>query len=441
MTDRTKRAIGASTVARHELPNGVTLLVYPNPTSPSVAITGYHAASAVLETQETAGLASLTAEALNRGTTSRTFLEFSQALDDVGASLSFHADTELGSFGGRALADDLELLLTLATDGLAHPIFPEDEIVRIRDQTLAGIAYADDNPAAVAGRRFRELLYEPDNPNAWPVEGYAPSVSRFRRQDLQAFHQRAYTPQTLVLAIVGAVDPANVLDLAMATVGSWTNHRGSISLEGWHHALASADAPPHAPDGDHRREDLALAGKTQTEFVLGWLGLRRNEPQYYAAIVANYILGQMGLGGRIGSNVRDTQGLAYHATSSFESGLTRQPWTLRAGINPSNVDQAISASLHEAHKLADQPPDADELRLTKQALIGSMPLQLERNEGIANMLLALERHGLGLDFLTIFPDLVTNVRAQDVCTVIGSIMNNPGYTLVTVGPDLDTLGK
>ena len=120
MTDRTKRAIGASTVARHELPNGVTLLVYPNPTSPSVAITGYHAASAVLETQETAGLASLTAEALNRGTTSRTFLEFSQALDAVGASLSFHANTELGSFGGRALADDLELLLTLATDGLAH---------------------------------------------------------------------------------------------------------------------------------------------------------------------------------------------------------------------------------------------------------------------------------------------------------------------------------
>ena len=70
-----------------------------------------------------------------------------------------------------------------------------------------------------------------------------------------------------------------------------------------------------------------------------------------------------------------------------------------------------------------------------------MPLQLERNEGIANMLLALGRHGLGLDFLTIFPDLVTNVRAHDVCTVIGSIMHNPGYTLVTVGPDLDTLGK
>ena len=432
-----RHAINADSVARHTLQNGATLLVYPNPASPSVAIGGYHAGGSVLETRESAGLSSLTADALNRGTANRTFYEFSEALDQVGASLSFHADTEYAALGGRALAEDLALLLTLATDVLANPVFPEDEVGRVRDQTLTVLAHAEDSPGSRAARRFRELLYGPANPNGWPEDGYAKTVRQFEADDLRSFHARAFAPATLVLAVVGAVDPPAVRDLAEQTIGAWAPQPDAVTLADWQQALAAADAPQVAPT-EPRREDLTIEGKTQTEFLLGWLGIRRTDPTFHATIVANFILGQMGLGGRIGTNVRDTQGLAYHASSYIVPGLTRQPWTVRAGINPANVDRAIEASLHEARQLADTPPDAEELRLSKQALIGSLPLRLERNDGIANMLLTMERYGLGLDHLGAYPDLVDAVTADDVRNVTAAVMADPAYTLVTAGPELPT---
>jgi zinc protease len=437
MTAPSGHGISESTVTRAELPNGSTLLIYPNPSSPSVSISGYHAAGSVLETPDRAGLASLTADALNRGTTSQSFLESSQALDDVGASLSFHADTEHAALSGRALADDLELLLRLAADSLAHSTFPDVEITRLREQTLAGIAYAEDNPAAIASRRFRELLYPAKSPNGWPVEGYRQTVSRLEPQDLRDFHNRAYSPANLVLAVVGAVEPARVVGLAAATIGAWGPSKSAVAPQGWHEALRTSDVPRTRPETAPQREHVAMAGKTQTEFVLGWLAFRRGDPEYYAAVVANYILGQMGLGGRIGTNIRDTQGLAYHATSSLHASLTTQPWTLRAGINPANLDRAIEASLDEALRLAETPPAADELNLTKQALVGSLPLQLERNEGIAGVLLTMERYGLGLNYLDEYPDCIRHVSASDVSETTASIMRDPGYTLVTAGPGFD----
>ena len=437
MTAGPRHAINADSVARHTLQNGATLLVYPNPASPSVAIGAYHAAGSVLETRERAGLAGLTADALNRGTANRTYLEFSEELDQVGASLAFHADTEYAAFGGRALAEDLELLLTLSTDVLTHPTFPDDEVGRVREQTLTVLAHAEDSPGSREARRFRELLYGPSSPNGWPEDGYAETVREFQADDLRAFHTRAYAPASLVLAVVGSVDPPAVRDLAERTIGAWNADPHAASPADWRQALEAADAPPAAP-AEPRREDLTIEGKTQTEFLLGWMGIRRTDPSYFATIVANFILGQLGLGGRIGSNVRDTQGLAYHASSYAVPGLTRQPWSIRAGINPANVDRAIEASLKEARQLAETPPDAEELRLSKQALIGSLPLRLERNDGIANMLLTLERYGLGLDYLGAYPGLIEAVTADDVRDATAAVMADPAYTLVTAGPELPT---
>ena len=92
-------------------------------------------------------------------------------------------------------AEDLALLLTLATDVLANPVFPEDEVGRVRDQTLTVLAHAEDSPGSRAARRFRELLYGPANPNGWPEDGYAKTVRQFEADDLRSFHARAFAPR------------------------------------------------------------------------------------------------------------------------------------------------------------------------------------------------------------------------------------------------------
>ncbi len=435
--DHPRRAgLGAETVDRSRLPNGVTLLVYANPTSPSVAVAGQHLAGAVMEDEADCGLASLTADALNRGTASRSFHEFSAELDAVGASLGFGASLEQASFYGRALAEDIDVLFRLAADGLRNPTFPAEEVGRLRDQVLTGIAHIEDDPDALAERRFRELLYGPGNPLGRPTEGYASTVRGLTPDALRDFHARTYDPLALTIAVVGAVETAAVRDLAAAEFGGWKAPSNGSTREAWTAAIERYDAAERARAAHPLREDLTLAGKTQTEFTLGWLGVRRGDPTYYASMVGNFILGQLGLGGRIGANVRDKQGLAYHASSSVEVGRTRRPWTLRAGINPANVERAVASSLEEARGLCERPVTDEELRLTKQAMIGSLPLRLERNGGIAQMLLTIERFGLGLDYLSRYPDMVNGVTARDVQDAASAVLARPGYTLVTAGPRL-----
>ena len=426
-------AIGPDSVVRTTLANGVVLVVYPDPSSPSVAVTGQHAAGAILESEHQCGLAGLTADALSRGTTSRSFMEFSAELDDVGASLNFGAGIEDGALSGRALAEDVGLLLRLAADGLRNPLFPDDEVERLRDQALAGIAYAEDNPSALADRRFRELVFGRANPYGRPDEGYTETMAGLSSADLRDFHAAAFDPASLTLVVVGGVDPDDVHDQVVTQFEGWRSpSEGAVERR-----LASIHAfDDVSAAGGGTRQDLSLEGKTQSEFTLGWPGVRRLDPQYFPVMIGNFILGQLGLGGRIGANVRDEQGLAYHATSHAESGHARLPWSLRAGVNPKNLQRAVDSSLHEAKRLAQDPPTDEELRLTKQAMIGSLPLRLERNGGIAGMLLTIESYDLGLDYLSRYPDLVAAVTADDVRCAAAQFLDPGSYTLVTAGPDL-----
>ena len=113
---------------------------------------------------------------------------------------------------------------------------------------------------------------------------------------------------------------------------------------------------------------------------------------------------------------------------------------VRAGINPANLQRAVETSLEEVRKLCEQPPSEEELRLTKQAMIGSLPLRLERNDGIAGLLLTIDRFDLGLDYLSRYPDLIDQVTGQDVQAAATAILSNPAYTLVTAGPELPLQG-
>ena len=427
------RSLGPETVARSTLANGMVLLVYPNPSSPSVAVAAQHAAGAILESEDDCGLAGLTADGLNRGTASRSFMQFSAELDDVGASLNFGAGIEYGSFSGRALAEDLDVLLRLAADGLQHSVFPDDEVERLRDQALTGIAHVENNPGALADRRFRELLFGRGNPYGRPDEGYAETMGALTPEKVRDFHAASYDPESLVLAVVGAVTPDAVRDLASRYFEGWRGP-GSGTAQRQRDAIRAFDTAATTAGGV--REDLSLAGKTQTEFTLGWPGVRRLDSEYFPVMMGNYILGQLGLGGRIGANVRDAQGLAYHATSHAEAAHARMPWTIRAGVNPVNVPKAVTSGLAEARRLMDEPPTDEELRLTKQAMVGSLPLRLERNGGIAGMLLTIENYGLGLDYLMRYPDIVEAVTADDVQQAAARLLDPEAYTLVTAGPEL-----
>jgi zinc protease len=161
---------------------------------------------------------------------------------------------------------------------------------------------------------------------------------------------------------------------------------------------------PHAPAPQQR--EVALAGKTQSDVVLGLPGIRRADPDYYALRMANMILGRLGMMGRLGDSVREAQGLAYGVHSELDAGLGPGPWAIRAGVNPANVDAALAAIGVELRRLREGGVMADELARGQRYSTGSLVLHLETNDGVAGLIQEIELFDLGLDYAARYPAII-----------------------------------
>jgi zinc protease len=412
------------TITRVELPNGVIVLAYENFSSPSVVIGGSLWAGSLSEAAEQAGLASFTAGMLMRGTETRTFGQINEALESVGAQLSFRCGVHTVGFGGKALAEDLDLLLDILADSLQHSTFPADEADKLQGQILTALQRRAYDTRRMARLTFDALLY-PNHPYGRSVQGYEETLSGLSRDHLASYYRDHYSPQGMVIALVGAVSASAVLDKVQR------------ALSGWHApgATPNRTIPPELRLDGLRRETVSVEGKTQSDLVLGWMGLTRKDPDYMKARLANTVLGVFGMMGRLGDSVRDEQGLAYYVYSTLEAGLGTGPWLTTAGVNPANVERAIEGILHEVRRLRDEPIPADELTDSQSFLTGSMPLRLETNEGIVSTLLDIEHHDLGFDYLLRFADLVNAVTVQDVQDMARKILDPDVYALAVAGTE------
>jgi zinc protease len=396
--------INPDTVLRRRLDNGVTVLVKENPTSPSLSIEGRLLAGAIYDDDATAGLASFTASMLRRGTRRHSFQEINMALDNVGASLGSSAGLNDMGFSGQALADDFDLLVDLLAEMLTEPAFPDLEREKLRGQTLTHLGILDSDTGYCADRAFMSALYPVGHPYCRSSLGTRDTVGAFRDQDLAAFYQANYHPGTLLVSVAGAVRAARVLDKLAATLGQWRMPGGPRPL-----TIPDAVTPPQI--GSKR---VNLPEKSQVDMIWGVVAMPRTSPDYYAAMMGNFILGRLGLMGRLGDNVRDKQGLAYYVASSLHVGMGPQPWNIVAGVSPDFVDRALASILYEVQRLRDEPVSDEELEDCRSYLLGALPLRLETNEGIADFLLSIEEFGLGLDYLQRYPAIIGGVSKEDI---------------------------
>jgi zinc protease len=410
------------TITRAELTNGITVLVYENHSSPAVVVSGYLWAGALSEVPEQAGLASFTAGMLLRGTKTRTFGQINEALESVGAQLAFQGGVHTVGFGGKALAEDLDLLLDILADGLRHPTLPPGEVERLRGQIITALQRRAHDTRQMARLTFDALLY-PDHPYGRSVRGYEETVSALTRDDLVGYYQHQYSPQGMVVAVVGAVSTAVVLDKVQAALGSWL-------MPG---AAPNRSIPPEVRLNERRQEAVVVEGKTQSDIVIGWPALARADADFMKARLANTILGVFGMMGRLGDSVRDVQGLAYYVYSQLQAGLGAGPWLAIAGVNPANVGRAVEGILHQVHRLRDEPVPVEELVDSQSFLTGSMPLRLETNEGIGSALLDMERYDLGFDYLLRHADLVNTVTVEDVQEMAQQYLDPEVYALAVAG--------
>jgi zinc protease len=175
--------------------------------------------------------------------------------------------------------------------------------------------------------------------------------------------------------------------------------------------------------------------KVQSDVVIGVPAIARSHPDFYAVRVANCILGQFGMMGRLGTRVREEQGLAYYAYSSLMTEMVGGVWVAGAGVNPANVDAAIASIEDEFARIGEDAVAAEELADSQAYLTGVLPLTLETNEGVAGTLLSMEWFDLGLDYLLRYTDLIYGVTAEDVRRVCAEYLRPERCVTVVAGPN------
>ena len=415
-------------IRRATLSNGLVVLGSENRSHPTVVLRLSVRAGSVLDEVERAGLATLTASGLTRGTRSRSFAEINETIDSAGMSLGSSAGRHVAGISARCLREDLDLAIELMADVVRHPVFPEPEIEQLRAQVLNGLRQADDDTGSVADRSFREHVYPEGHPYRLRSHGYLQTVDRLRAPDLAAFHAEHFGPAGAYVVVVGDVDFDDLVTRLEAALGDWSG-RQPAGADG-----VVPEAPPPVPG----RFEVALAGKTQSDLVLGRPAIRRSDPDYYALRMANLIFGRLGMMGRLGETVREEKGLAYSVYSELDAGVGAGPWTVRAGVNPANVDAAFEGIKEELERLRSGGVTADELERGQSYSTGTLVLQLETNDGVAGVIQDIEFFELGLDYIDRYPQIVKGLTLDTVNSAAARHL--PAYeetVRVVAGPGRD----
>lgn len=408
---------------RAELPNGVVVLLQETVMTPAVTISASFRAGSTFDPVDLPGLAYLTGRVIDRGTERRTASMLADALDERGVSLRVSSNRQALTVSCTCLAEDFDDVLEIVADVVRNPTFPDNEIEKRRSEAVTILRQNEDNPAARAVDAVLELMYGRLHPYGRPSKGTVQGVERLTRADMVAFHARRIRPGAMSLAIVGDVRPEHALD------------RATDALEGWiadPPAPVTVAAPP--PSAGRRVWTIAMPGKTQTDIAYGFTAIRRLDPRYYAYWMMNNVLGEFGLGGRLADNIRERQGMAYYAFSTFDPAAGEAPLLVRAGVDPANVDRAIAAIDHEVAALASAGPTMTELAETRAYLVGAIPRLLETNQSIAAFLQTSEEYGLGLDFDQRLPALLDTVTLDEIHAAAAEVLDPDRAAVAIAGP-------
>jgi zinc protease len=365
------------------------------------------------------GLAHLTAKGLLLGTSQRTANQINEELDFIGATLNGSSGRDNATVSLRVLKKDLDKGLDLFFEAITQPAFPEEEIRREIEKTLAAIQSSEDQPGEVAEKAFQKALFL-QSPYAHPVEGTKASLPQLNRQALLQFFRTYYHPNNAILTVVGDMTPDEVRTRLLPRLEKWP--AAEIPKEVF--KATSANEPKTL------KIDRAIS---QANIILGHAGISRGNPDYYAVNVMNYILGGGGFASRLTEEVRNKRGLAYSVYSFFDPGKYPGSFQIELQTKNSSAREAISLSLQEMDRIRREPVSERELEGAQKYLIGSFPMRFDSQAKLANFLTQIEYYGLGLDYPEKYPSILKAITRDDLHRVAKTYLHPENYILVVVG--------
>ena len=381
------------------------------------------AAGSARDPASRSGLAKLAHSLLDQGAGGLSESEIAHRLADVGAVLGGSFDRDRAGVTLRTLAAARERDQAIATflRVLHAPDFPEAVVRREKQRLIAAIREAEADPGTVAEKAFYRKLYG-SHPYAQDESGEPEAVARITRADLQRFHRAHYSAPNAVISIVGDLTRAEAEALAQ---------RIATGL-----GRAPAVAPLAQPVAPPAGETRLAHPSAQSHVLLGALGVRRNDPDFFPLFVGNYVLGGGGFDSRLLKEVRDQRGYAYSAYSYFLPMALSGPFQVGLQTKLAQTDDALKVARDTVRSFIAEGPSEAELVQAKANLTGGFPLRIDSNRKILEYLAVIGFYGLPRDYLDTWVDRVKAVDVAAVRDAFARRLNADAMVTVVVGGDV-----
>ena len=408
--------------ARVTLDNGLVLLLLEDHELPLVNVSVRVHTGGRLEPADKVGLARLTGTVMRTGgTKNMTGDQLDDYLESKAASIETSIGTESGAASLSCLKKDFPETVKILSDVLRYPAFDQQKIEIAKNQVVAGISRQNDDPQNIMFREFDQIIYGESSPYA-RVPTYQ-TVGAVTREDMIEWHARYFHPDRALVGVVGDFDTAQTVELLRQVFGSW--QKGP--------EVEKVDVPyqKEAPVGVFQvvKEDV-----NQANIIMGHLGIRRDNPDYYAVEILNQIFGG-GFSSRLFSNVRSQKGLAYAVSGGVEAewdhpGLFDMWLTTKT----ESTTPAIEALMEEARNLTAKPPTRDEIDKAKASILNSFIFNSDSMEKILGQQLTFEYYGYPADWLARYRAGIDKVSADQVRAAAEKYIHSKQFAILVVGP-------
>ena len=412
---------------RHTLSNGVVVFVVEDHTLPLVSVSVTVRTGSYLDPEAKSGVASLTGSQMRAGGT----MTLSAAdFDEEAAFLAAEIGSSIGATSGRAsfnsLTKDLGAALDLFFDMLRFPRFDPARLDLAKSQALQGMERRNDSTGSIEGREWGRLMRGDEHFTTQPTT--RASIESISREDLVAFHERYYHPGGFIFSVSGDVTPEDILPRLEERMADWP---------------VKTDPVPPVPEPSHELSPgiytVDKSDVNQGRVSIGHVGTRRDNPDRYALLVMNDILGGGGFASRLLTRIRSDEGLAYSASSSFGlgtyyDGLFRVSFQSRSEA----VARAAAIVLEEIDRIRDRQVTEAELRTSKASFIETFTRNFSSASSTAGLFASDEYTGRDPAYLFEYRDRISAVTGDDVVRVARQYLN-PNQLVILVTGDIDTI--
>lgn len=399
-------------------PGGITAWLVQEPSIPFVALELRFRGGASLDDPEKRGSINLMTALLEEGAADMDARAFSKAQEELATSLGFDASRDAVSISARFLTENQDASVALLRAALQEPRFDDEAVERVRAQVLSIIGSDKKDPNDIASQTFAQMAYG-THPYAYSINGTDESVRALTRDDLVAAHQSIFALDRIYVGAVGDITPEALGVLLDDLLGGLP--------------ATGAPKPPRADVTIPPGVTVVDFATPQSVALFGQKGIKQSDPDFFAALILNHVLGGGSFESRLMNEVREKRGLTYGVYSYLAARDLAEVYMGSVSSSNDRIAEAIDVIRQEWSKAATTGLTQEEVDAAKTYITGAYPLRFDGNGPIANILVGMQMLGLPIDYIPTRNDKVDAVTLADVNRVAGALLDPENLHFVVVG--------